>query len=687
MAGSDTKDSHGTSSNAQSSSSNSNQSSSHPANTSAAPSQAPVTRAGSDTSETSSHSSSSSNSGADTSGSHGSGNDLQAGYNANQGANVQGQSAVQAGVAAAGPAWTVSTVQSGLSAAGAPQPVTGWTSGMPSLAEAVASGALSTRAGLEGLAEAAAIKYGIPANLLKGVISQESMWDINAVSGAGAVGLTQLIPKYAVGPKGLGVNPYNPVQNIEGGAKYLGQLYGKYGNWTDTLSAYNLGPTAYDKVLAGTRILPKETAEYPGKVLAYANGYGGIEVVEKNSALTAIRAAVGDTGGIGFDPLPAPKPLTAGIPPKPSPVRVISINPDGTSVDTGRDVLRETPTELIARKVRTIAIDPETNQPVITFDDPGAGPQNWFGAIFAKGTAKAADNDANGVAAFVMRPAVLTGITTEYVAPDGTVRTVQPAATVALPPGVVPQSVAFSWWEKVLGRPAANANVAGGTDITGSVLDPIKAATSDSGGVTTAVMSYAAVNDTGAAVPSVDFPGISITVQGGAPQARTFADVLDTHADAINTEADTTDTGTTSNPILAGLPVAGGALDGIVSTVANWFSSTDATQATFGGDTSIGSSLPSGGNSAVLAGGNGASSFIRHNPISVDGMITDNPFAPQYFGLDDLAALLNGGSGAGADGNGSLGSSGTGSISPTLIIAGLVAAGAAFFFLRHKVAK
>lgn len=617
-------------------------------------------------SQTSSHSSS----GADTQASRGA--DTQASHGADTPANVQGQSqsVAQAGVSDTGAAKTVSTVQSGLSAAGAPQPVTGRTSGMPSLAEAVASGRFATQAGKEALAEIAADKYGIPPNLFKGLIQQESAWDVNAMSGAGAVGLTQLIPKYAVGPNGLGVNPYNPVQNIEGGAKYLGQLYGKYGNWTDALSAYNMGPTAYDKVLAGTRTLPKETAEYPGKVLAYANGYGGIEVVEKNSALDAIHAAVADTGGIGFDPLPAPAPLTDGIPPKPSPVRVISINPDGTTVDTGRDVLRETPTDLITRKVRTVAIDPETGEPAVTFDDPGTGPQNWFGAIFAKGTAKAADNDANGVASFIMRPAVLTGVTTQYVAPDGSVRTVQPAGTVALPPGVVPQSVASSWWEKVLGRPAANANVAPGLDATGSVLNPIAAGVDETGMVASAVMSTDALNAVGGAVPSVDFGGVQITVQGGAPQARTFADVLDTHAGAINTE---TNTGTTSNSILAGLPIAGGALSDIVSTVTNWFSSADASQATFGGDTSSGS-LSS---STTISTG-----FIHHNPIDVSDMITDNPFAPQYF---DLSAL--GGSGAPAGGGGSLGSSGTGGISPTLIIAGLVAAGAAFFFLRHKVAK
>jgi soluble lytic murein transglycosylase-like protein len=71
----------------------------------------------------------------------------------------------------------------------------------------------------------------------------ESNGDPNAKSGAGAEGLMQLIPSTA---KAMGVsNPFDPTQSINGGAKYLAQLYKEFGgNIKDTLAAYNAGPGA-----------------------------------------------------------------------------------------------------------------------------------------------------------------------------------------------------------------------------------------------------------------------------------------------------------------------------------------------------------------------------------------------------------------------------------------------------------
>lgn len=86
----------------------------------------------------------------------------------------------------------------------------------------------------------AAAATGTPANLIAGDIYQESGGNPNAVSGAGAEGLMQLEPSTAAS---LGVtNPFNPQQNILGGATYLAQLHAEFGSWRIALAAYNEGP-------------------------------------------------------------------------------------------------------------------------------------------------------------------------------------------------------------------------------------------------------------------------------------------------------------------------------------------------------------------------------------------------------------------------------------------------------------
>ena len=102
-------------------------------------------------------------------------------------------------------------------------------------------------------------KNGVPPSLLAGLIQQESNFDPNAGSGAGAQGLAQLMPGTAAE---LGVtDTSNPEQNIAGGAKYLGQMLKKYGDTTLALAAYNAGPGAVDN--AGRQVPPfAETQHY-----------------------------------------------------------------------------------------------------------------------------------------------------------------------------------------------------------------------------------------------------------------------------------------------------------------------------------------------------------------------------------------------------------------------------------------
>ncbi|MBD0866481.1 MAG: lytic transglycosylase domain-containing protein [Rhodobacteraceae bacterium] len=94
------------------------------------------------------------------------------------------------------------------------------------------------------MAKAAARKYGIPEELFARLVQQESNWNPRAKSHKGAMGLAQLMPATA---KALGVDPWNPRENLEGGARYLVRQYKEFGSWRLALAAYNAGPSAVKK--------------------------------------------------------------------------------------------------------------------------------------------------------------------------------------------------------------------------------------------------------------------------------------------------------------------------------------------------------------------------------------------------------------------------------------------------------
>ncbi|MFJ8515529.1 lytic transglycosylase [Lysinibacillus xylanilyticus] len=108
------------------------------------------------------------------------------------------------------------------------------------------------------------IKYEIPFPILFGIMLAESSGDPYKVSKKGAIGLMQLLPQTA---NWLSVNPCDPIQSIEGAARFLKELFDQFKDWELVVAAYNAGP---DKVIKHFGIPPiDETREYVQKVFSY----------------------------------------------------------------------------------------------------------------------------------------------------------------------------------------------------------------------------------------------------------------------------------------------------------------------------------------------------------------------------------------------------------------------------------
>ena len=121
----------------------------------------------------------------------------------------------------------------------------------------------------DALLRGSAEKYGLPFSLVKAVAKAESSFDPQAVSRAGAQGVMQLMPGTA---RALGVDdPFDPVQNVDAGARYLSEQIQRFGSVELGLAAYNAGPSA----VARQGGLPDfdETRAYVARVIKLQGEY------------------------------------------------------------------------------------------------------------------------------------------------------------------------------------------------------------------------------------------------------------------------------------------------------------------------------------------------------------------------------------------------------------------------------
>lgn len=122
-----------------------------------------------------------------------------------------------------------------------------------------------------------AVKYGVDEKLIKSLIKQESNFDPQCVSSAGAIGLMQIMPNTI---KKFNVkDPYDVYQNVDAGTKHLKGMIERYsGDIVKAIAAYNCGGNALDKSgfesLEDVSMLPKETRIHVTKVFHYyENGF------------------------------------------------------------------------------------------------------------------------------------------------------------------------------------------------------------------------------------------------------------------------------------------------------------------------------------------------------------------------------------------------------------------------------
>ncbi len=121
------------------------------------------------------------------------------------------------------------------------------------------------------IAELAA-RFDLSPSLLEALVWQESRWQEQAVSPVGAQGLAQLMPGTA---RYLGVNPHDPFQNLEGGARYLREQLDRFGGDLEkALAAYNAGPGRVERARGIPNI--RETKQYVAAIMGRLSNHSRV---------------------------------------------------------------------------------------------------------------------------------------------------------------------------------------------------------------------------------------------------------------------------------------------------------------------------------------------------------------------------------------------------------------------------
>jgi soluble lytic murein transglycosylase-like protein len=112
--------------------------------------------------------------------------------------------------------------------------------------------------------EEASDRFAVPARWIRAVLQVESGGDEHSISPRGAMGLMQLMPGTWVELSvryGLGLDPYDPRDNILAGTAYLKEMHDRFGS-AGFLAAYHVGPSRYEQHLGTGQPLPPETVAY-----------------------------------------------------------------------------------------------------------------------------------------------------------------------------------------------------------------------------------------------------------------------------------------------------------------------------------------------------------------------------------------------------------------------------------------
>lgn len=117
------------------------------------------------------------------------------------------------------------------------------------------------------------MRYDLSPALIEALVWQESRWRAGAVSHKGARGLAQLMPATA---RYLGVDPDDPLANLEGGARYLREQLNRFdGDIEKALAAYNAGPGRVARAGGVPRI--RETQQYVSAIMNRLSGHSSKE--------------------------------------------------------------------------------------------------------------------------------------------------------------------------------------------------------------------------------------------------------------------------------------------------------------------------------------------------------------------------------------------------------------------------